>query len=30
MGFQQVKQYSWEKTAKDISHICEEVLKKTE
>jgi glycosyltransferase involved in cell wall biosynthesis len=30
MGFQQVKQYSWEKTAKDISHICKEVLKKTE
>jgi glycosyltransferase involved in cell wall biosynthesis len=29
MGFQQVKQYSWARTAKDIFHACEEVLKQT-
>ncbi|UCF87756.1 MAG: glycosyltransferase family 4 protein [Nitrospiraceae bacterium] len=28
-GFQQVKQYSWERTAKDIVHSCEEALKQS-
>ncbi|TNF54560.1 glycosyltransferase family 1 protein [bacterium] len=28
-GFQQVKQYSWERTAKGIVHSCEEALKQS-